>query len=265
MAKIEHKSNQLNIPVPDHVITDVRDYLDGMKKRGKSIANRGDFDGTGEDQITGLIGESVVKHHHTGSYIDFEKRLEEDNGADGGVDYTAYGVNYDVKSSRRSRLINPNGVGTNGKSLDGDWDWSFLISDLQMGDYYESDILVFCYYAPKKAGRWSPPVDTVQILGYYPKPLIKLNSRWKPKGSIVFNNYGQPIELKSDCYQFDVKHMMDFRELVPGDDATKYSCSKCGDRLYEAEVSTGGDQSTTGYACDTCEESFQIDFNEDLY
>ena len=32
-------------------------------------------------------------------------------GADGGVDYTSYGINYDVKSSRRNRLINPNGVG----------------------------------------------------------------------------------------------------------------------------------------------------------
>ena len=253
MAKIEHNPNIIDIDVPVEIREKVNWYLEDLKKQGKSIANRGQFDGNYADQFRGLVTESVVRHYHTGEYIDFDTIISQ---ADGGIDYTSYGCNYDVKSSRRGRKCDPNGTGFWNKN---DYSWDVNYSDLQMSDYYKSDIIVFCFYIPQKNDI---KTDCVQILGWYPKSLIRTNSVFRKKGEEVYNDAQESFIMVADGYNLNVKHLFDFNELEPEEDVTKHSCPNCGSRLRESEVLVAGDVSKSGYSCDKCQESFEFDLDE---
>jgi len=111
--------------------------------------------GTKEQQLTGVIGQSVVMDFFNMGFVDGS------SGFDDGVDLVSNNKTIDVKTMGRTTPIKP----------------GYTNNFLKLQDYFKTDIYIFCSYNKKKqvltVCGWISKVDFIKKRRFYPKGSIR--------------------------------------------------------------------------------------------
>lgn len=148
----------------DHCKNMVQQHNFGQRK----LAN-----GTPEQQLTGIIGQSVVMDLFGLGYV---------NGADGcdnGVDLLYNNKKIDVKTMGRTTYARKN----------------YTNNFLKLQDYFKTDIYFFCSYHKLK--------NELTVCGWITKDDFKNKRRFYPKGSIRTRFDNTTFTTFADLYEID--------------------------------------------------------------
>jgi hypothetical protein len=149
-----------------------------------NFGQRKEANGTRDQQLTGLIGQSVVMDLFECGYIDSSK------GFDGGVDLEYMDFTIDVKT-----------MGRNSEP-----EYSYTNNFLKLQDYFNTEIYIFCSYHKKK--------QEVTICGWIDKSEFKEKRRYCPKGTIRTRNDNTTFETLHDLYEIDNKDLNDVDSIT---------------------------------------------------
>lgn len=162
-----------NIEVPDLIIEYCRRQVQLYNFGKRSSAN-----GTKEQQLTGLIGESIVRTL-------FEKSLPDGSkGFDGGYDLVIYGKRFDVKTMGRK---------TDFKSY---YVNNFISSQAE----YECDAYIFC--------SLNIINGILTVIGWISKEEFSRFRKFYPKGTLRVRSDGSMFETFADMYEIDSYDLM---------------------------------------------------------
>ena len=151
--------------------------------QNNTIANRGKFDGTKENQLLGLIGEFEVHNYLLGYYPEFKK------GFDGGIDIVYKGKTIDVKTMGRNVDIKMEYVN------------NFYSCQLK----YDCDVLIFASINKQD--------NTFQICGWIDKKNIPRKSIFYEQGEKRYRDDGSYFELEADTYEIYNYNLIDMKYL----------------------------------------------------
>lgn len=129
--------------------------------------------GTKEQQLTGIIGQSVVMDFFNKGFVDGS------SGFDEGVDLVFNNKTIDVKTMGRTTSV---------KS-------GYTNNFLKLQDYFKTDIYIFCSYNKKK--------QVLTICGWISKEYFIQKRRFYPKGSIRTRLDGTTFNTFADLYEID--------------------------------------------------------------
>ena len=148
-----------------------------------NFGKRKTANGNKEQQLTGIIGQSVVMQIFDLGYIDGK------NGFDNGIDivYTnLFGsISIDVKTMGRTTEV---------KSY-------YTNNFIALQDYFNPDVYIFCSY--NKLNK------ILTICGWIKKDEFIKKRRFYPKGTIIERSNGTTFESKADLYEIDVIDLND--------------------------------------------------------
>ncbi|HNU59278.1 MAG TPA: hypothetical protein PKI08_04940 [Aquaticitalea sp.] len=139
--------------------------------------------GTQEQQLTGMIGQSVVMDGFGLGYASGS------NGFDDGVDLVFEGIKIDVKTMGRSTDVRRN----------------YTNNFLKLQDYFDTDVYIFCSYHKVK--------KEVTVCGWISKPDFVAKRRFYPKGSTRKRLDGSTFDTFSDLYEIDNCHLNDIESF----------------------------------------------------
>lgn len=152
------------------VSEEVVEYARGVLAK-HNFGRRGVGDGSGEEQLTGLVGQSVIQD------LFGYPRTDGSSGPDGGVDLVFHGLSIDVKTMGRGHRPRP--------------EWANNFSSLQ--EHFPTDLLLFCSYNRK--------MQILTVCGWTCKNLfLRIADRF-PKGTFRFREDGSSFPLKADLYE----------------------------------------------------------------
>lgn len=151
------------------------DLIDHCEKQLSefNFGNRYTANGTKEQQLTGIIGQSAIMKLFGGSYVDGK------GGFDGGIDLIYHNLKIDIKTMGRVTDVQPN----------------FTNNFLKLQDYLETDIYIFCSYHKTK--------EELTICGWIDRSTFKMRRKFYAKGSLRTRNDGTNFETFSDLYEID--------------------------------------------------------------
>lgn len=129
--------------------------------------------GTKEQQLTGIIGQSIVMDFFDKGFVDGL------SGFDEGVDLVFNNKTIDVKTMGRTTSVKP----------------GYTNNFLKLQDYFKTDIYIFCSYNKKK--------QVLTICGWISKEDFIQKRRFYPKGSIRTRFDGTTFTTFADLYEID--------------------------------------------------------------
>jgi hypothetical protein len=133
----------------------------------KSIANRGVYDGSENQQIIGKVGECVVSGL-------FGRPLQEKDGFDNGIDIILNGFSFDIKTKIRHVEIKP-------------WyGWNIPLSQFNNLDY-KNDYYMFCGYDER--------LKKLSVCGFIGKKEMVTRSIFLPVGAYRIKSDGQKFPV----------------------------------------------------------------------
>jgi len=168
MVILKKSENMFTIQVEQDLIDYCKNQVTQFNFGKRRVAN-----GTPEQQLTGIIGQSVVME-----LFDLEK-INGKHGFDGGIDLVFNNKRIDVKTMGRT---------TNVKS-------HYTNNFLKLQDYFDTDIYIFCSYHKTK--------KKVTVCGWISKDDFVLKRRFYKKGSTRTRSDGTSFKTFSDLYEID--------------------------------------------------------------
>lgn len=154
-----------------------------------NFGNRYTANGNEEQQLTGIIGQSVIMEAFGLGYVDGK------SGFDNGVDLTINSKKVDVKTMGRTTDVKR----------------SYTNNFLKLQDYFETDIYIFCSYHKLK--------KVVTVCGWIDRTNFISKRKLFPKGSTRTRNDGTTFITFADLYEIDICDLNDvnsFQELKNG-------------------------------------------------
>lgn len=136
-----------------------------------NFGKRGVADGTKEQQLTGIIGQSVLMELFDAGLIDGSK------GFDGGKDILYNGIKIDVKTMGRT---------TDMRSY-------YVHNFIGLQKDYDTDIYIFCSY--------NKTSNKLTICGWISKDDLIKKATLYPKGTIRTRSNGTTFEIFTDLYE----------------------------------------------------------------
>jgi len=156
------------IKVKEELIDYCEEQISKYNFGKRSLAN-----GTPEQQLTGVIGQSVVME-----LFGFGK-VDGSQGFDEGVDLVFNNKKIDVKTMGRTTTVKP----------------YYTNNFLKLQDYFETDIYIFCSYNKRK--------KELTVCGWITKEDFILKRRFYKQGSIRTRSDGSTFKTFSDLYELD--------------------------------------------------------------
>lgn len=151
------------------VRSEVRHYAQSLL-RGRGFGNRGRADGTPEQQLTGLIGQTLV--HDL-----FRVPRPVDLGrSDRGVDFVLHGVTIDVKTMGRRHAPLP----------------EYTNNYQAIQRVATADVILFCSH--------NRTVDVLTVCGWMPGPELFEKATFRPAGSQFTRQDGTTFTGRDDLY-----------------------------------------------------------------
>lgn len=135
---------------------------------------RSSANGTKEQQLTGIIGQSVVMDLFGLGYIDGTC------GFDSGVDLVYENLKIDVKTMGRTTDVRKN----------------YTNNFLKLQDYFDTDIYIFCSFHKLK--------NELTVCGWITKQELVLKRKFFPKGTIRTRNDGTTFTTFADLFEIDI-------------------------------------------------------------
>ena len=148
-----------------------------------NFGNRHTANGNPEQQLTGIIGQSVVMQAF-GIPI-----LDGSSGFDNGIDLVINSKKIDVKTMGRTTDVKK----------------SYTNNFLKLQDYFQTDIYIFCSYHKTK--------QEVTICGWISKKDFGSKRKLFPKGSIRTRQDGSTFTTFSDLYEIDNVDLNDVNSI----------------------------------------------------
>jgi hypothetical protein len=133
--------------------------------------------GTKEQQLTGIIGQSVVMAFFNMGHVDGA------SGCDEGVDLVYNNKTIDIKTMGRTTSVKP----------------GYTNNFLKLQDYFKTDVYIFCSYNKKK--------KVLTICGWISKDDFIQKRRFYPKGSIRTRFDKTTFTTFADLYEIDNKDL----------------------------------------------------------
>ncbi len=185
--------------VPEKITQAVAEFLSSH-----NIANRGEFDGSYQNQFDGKVGECVV-------YSRLFKKMLNLNGGDGfdgGVDIRYKGFTIDVKTMGRKTYTRDSSANN--------------FTDLQKK--YPTDILVFCSFNKKE--------NILEICGWIFKCELEEKGLFRSKGSSVMRGDGLSFICDTDMWEVsnDKLYPFSYLESYESDTLKKVQCDRINKR-----------------------------------
>lgn len=150
-----------------------------------SIAQRGKFDGTPEQQFYGLLAQIMVT-----DLLCMERPVN--NGEhDNGVDFVLLGKKFDVKTETRNVRFNHDVYVHN-------------MQELQI--HYDTDFYVFCSY--------NKSIDELEICGYISKEELIARANHFKKGEMRKRTDGTEFEVVAGLYEIQNKYLTEFDVII---------------------------------------------------
>lgn len=148
-----------------------------------NFGQRGYADGTPEQQLTGIIGQSVIMHEMVGTVIDGSE------GFDGGVDIVYEGKTIDVKTMGRTTDVRD--YYTN----------NFLAVQMK----FNPDVYIFCSYNKNK--------QELTVCGWITSWEFKEIAHYYEKGSTRKRSDGSTFKTFADLYEIDNKDLNQVKSI----------------------------------------------------
>ncbi len=148
-----------------------------------NFGNRHTANGTAEQQLTGIIGQSIIMEVFGLGYVDGK------GGFDNGVDLVINSKKVDVKTMGRTTEVKR----------------SYTNNFLKLQDYFETEIYIFCSYHKLK--------NEVTVCGWISKADFIAKRTYYPKGSKRTRSDGSSFSTFSDLYEIDNVHLNDVRNF----------------------------------------------------
>ena len=162
-----------SVIVPDVVMDESWQF----SKRHK-LGHRGDgSDGNVEQQLVGVIGQNMVNLGLC------QPLMQHDTGFDGGIDFQAFGINFDVKTMGRSRYPEPHYVN------------NLLRSQINY------DCHAYLFLSFNKSNR------ELTFCGWLPKEMFLYRATLYRQGTERERNDGTTFELKADTFEIQNKDL----------------------------------------------------------
>lgn len=171
----------INIKVPKKLIEYCQNQIETY-----NFGQRSDFNGDKEQQLTGVIGQSVVMHYFDLGFVKGE------TGFDDGVDIVYSGVKIDVKTMGRKTNVKP----------------YYTNNFVALQDKFNPDAYIFCSY--------HKTLEEITICGWVSKEQFHLKRKHYPKGTKRTRSDGTEFESGSDLYEIDmidINDVSDFNDL----------------------------------------------------
>lgn len=156
------------LKVTDTILQHCKQQLEKFNFGKRYTAN-----GTKAQQLTGIIGQSVVMYLFNKGFIDGNE------GFDNGVDMLYNNLKIDVKTMGRTTDVRAN----------------YTNNFLKLQDYLETEIYIFCSYHKTK--------QEVTICGWIDKQNFINKRKFYPKGSIRERSNQTTFTTFADLYEID--------------------------------------------------------------
>lgn len=148
-----------------------------------NFGQRSTANGTKEQQLTGIIGQSVVMELFEAGLIDGTE------GFDNGVDIIFNDKKIDVKTMGRTTDVRPN----------------YTNNFLKLQDYFDTDIYIFCSY--------NKTTTEVTICGWIEKSDFIKKRKFFPKGELRYRTDGSSFRTFADLYEIDICDLNDVENI----------------------------------------------------
>ena len=155
-----------------------------------NFGQRGYADGTPEQQLLGIIGQTVILDLFNLPWIDGSE------GFDGGVDLVFNDISIDVKTMGRTTDVRP----------------YYVNNFIGLQKKYIVDAYIFASFNKK--------TDELTIVGWLPKTLLEEKADFFPKGSYRIRSNGTKFRTFTDLYEiknsdlFDVVSIDDLKKQI---------------------------------------------------
>lgn len=148
-----------------------------------NFGQRHTANGTPEQQLTGIIGESIVKQL-------FRQRIVTgDGGFDDVVDLVFNELKIDIKTMGRTTDVRRN----------------YTNNFLKLQDYFSTEIYIFCSYNKRK--------KQVTICGWIDKKTFTERRKYFPKGTARSRFDGTSFKTFADLYEIDNHQLFDVNSI----------------------------------------------------
>ena len=168
----------ITIKVADEILQHCKKQLENYNFGKRHKAN-----GTKLQQLTGIIGQSVVMHTFNQGFIDGKE------GFDNGIDIIYNNLKIDVKTMGRTTDVRSN----------------YTNNFLKLQDYFETEIYIFCSYHKIK--------QELSICGWIDKESFKNKRRFYPKGSTRKRFDQTTFTTFADLYEIDNHQLNDCNSI----------------------------------------------------
>ena len=149
-----------------------------------NFGHRYTANGSQEQQLTGIIGQSIVMEAFGLGYVDGK------GGFDNGVDLVVNNKKVDVKTMGRTTDVQRN----------------YTNNFLKLQDYFETEIYIFCSYHKIK--------NEITICGWINKTDFIAKRTLYPKGSIRTRTNGTTFSTFADLYEIDIVELNDVSSFI---------------------------------------------------
>lgn len=158
----------ITITVTENILTHCKKQVEKFNFGQRKFAN-----GTKTQQLTGIIGQSVVTNLFNKGLIDGNE------GFDNGIDLVFNNKKIDIKTMGRTTTVKKN----------------YTNNFLKAQDYFETEVYIFCSYHKLN--------NEVTICGWITKEDFIKKRKYFPKGSIRKRFDGTTFITFSDLYEID--------------------------------------------------------------
>lgn len=156
----------------------------------KAVINNYNFgkrikaNGTKDQQLTGIIGQSVIMDLFGQGYVNGE------SGFDNGVDIIYNNKTIDIKTMGRTTYVKP----------------SYTNNFLKLQDYFNTEIYIFCSYHKIK--------QKLTVCGWISKEAFIKKRRFYPKGSTRTRFDKTTFKTFADLYEIDNKDLNNVNSIT---------------------------------------------------
>jgi hypothetical protein len=166
------------VQVPNEIIEYCQIQVDKY-----NFGKRKEANGTKEQQLTGIIGQSVIMKLFNFDLINGE------DGCDNGIDIEFLGFKIDVKTMGRKTEVKR----------------SYTNNFLKVQDYFNTDIYFFCSYNKEN--------HKLTFCGWIDKKTFVSKRKYFPIGTTRTRTDGSTFITFSDLYEIDVIDLNDARDV----------------------------------------------------
>lgn len=166
------------IKVSDRLLEHCEQQIEQFNFGIRSCAN-----GSKEQQLTGIIGQSVVTDLFGLGYVDGT------SGCDDGVDLVYENLKIDIKTMGRTTDVRRN----------------YTNNFLKLQDYFDTNIYIFCSFHKLKR--------ELTVCGWITKQELAKNRKFFPKGTIRTRTDGTTFSTFSDLFEIDIVDLNDVSSL----------------------------------------------------